>query len=75
MRPLLPKGRMDKSIRKFNNFDELKAEEYRYCQSRPVHQRVAAVSELTQEHYTLKGEAPDVPRLQRILVRFERAPR
>jgi hypothetical protein len=56
---MLPKGRMDKTIRKFSNFAEL-----RYWQSRPVHERVAAVSELTQEHYALKGEAPDVPRLQ-----------
>jgi hypothetical protein len=66
---------MDKTIRKFSNFAELKAEEYRHWQSRPVHERVAAVSELTQEHYALKGQAPDVPRLQRTLVRFERAPR
>jgi len=66
---------MNKTIRKFSNFAELKGEEYRYWQSRPVHERVAAVSELTQEHYALKGEAPDVPRLQRTLVRFERAPR
>ena len=34
-----------------------------------------AVSELTQEHYAMKGAAPDVPRLQRTLVRFERSPR
>ncbi len=72
------KDGMDKTIRKYtdpNDFEELKAEEYRYWQSRPVHERVAAVSELSQEHYALKGEAPDVPRLQRTLVRFERAPR
>lgn len=69
---------MDKTIRKYtgrDDFEELKAEEYRYWQSRPVHERIAAVSELTQEHYALKGEAPDVPRLQRTLVRFERASR
>jgi hypothetical protein len=65
------KERMDKTIRKYTNFDEMKADEYRYWQSRPVHERVAAVSELTQEHYAMKGAA-DVPRLQRTLVRFER---
>jgi hypothetical protein len=54
---------MDKTIRKYTNFDEMKADEYRYWQSRPVHERVAAVSELTQEHY--------VPRLQRTLVHVE----
>jgi hypothetical protein len=66
---------MDKTIRQYTSFDEMKAEEYRYWQSRPVYERVAAVSELTQEHYALKGEVPDVPRLQSTLVRLERAPR
>ncbi len=64
---------MDKIIRKYADFDEMKADEYRYWQSRPVHERVAAVSELTREHYALRGAVPDVPRLQRILVRLERA--
>ena len=35
----------------------------------------AISSEVTQEHYAIKGATPDVPRLQRTLVRFERAPR
>ena len=67
--------RMDKTIRKYTDFDEMKADEYRYWQSRPVHERLAAVSELTQEQYAMKGAARNVPRLQRTLVRFERAPR
>jgi hypothetical protein len=66
---------MDKTIRRYTDFDEMKADEYRYWQSRPIHERVKAVSELTQEHYALKDAAADVPRLQRTLVRFERAPR
>jgi hypothetical protein len=49
------KRSMDKSIRKFTNFEEMKAEEYRYWQSRPVHERVAAVSELTDEGYETEG--------------------
>jgi hypothetical protein len=65
----------DKTIRRYTSFDEMKADEYRYWQSRPIHERVAAVSELTQESYALKGAAPNAPRLQRTLVRFERAPR
>ncbi len=64
---------MDKTIRKYSSFDEMKAEEYRYWQSRPVHERVAAVSELTEEGYRMKGMAPDAFRLQRTLVHFERA--
>lgn len=66
---------MDKTIRRYTDFEEMKADEYRYWQSRPVHERVAAVSELTQEQYALKGAVPDVSRLQRTLVRFDRTPR
>jgi len=66
---------MDKTIRKFTNFEDLKAEEYRYWQSRPVHERIAAVAELTEACYRLKGFKPDDFRLQRTLVHFERAPR
>ena len=66
---------MDKTIRKYTNFDEMKADEYRYWQSRPVHERVAAVSELTEEGYKLKGFTPDAFRLHRTLVHFERTPR
>jgi hypothetical protein len=65
---------MDKTIRKDTSLDEMKADEYHYWQSRPVHERVNAVSELTQEQYEMKGII-NVPRLQRTLVRFERAPR
>jgi hypothetical protein len=70
--------RMDKTIRKYNSFaeiHEIKAKEYRYWQSRPVHERTDAVSELTEAMYAMKGAAPDVPRLQRTLVRFERLQR
>ena len=69
---------MDKTIRKYSriaDLDEIKADEYRYWQSRPLHERMAAVSELTQEQYAMKGEVLDVPRLQRTLVRFERPQR
>jgi hypothetical protein len=67
--------RMDKTIRKYTDFEEMKADEYRYWQSRPVHERVAAVSELTEEGYKLKGFKTDDFRLLRTLVYFERAPR
>jgi hypothetical protein len=66
---------MDKTIRRYTDFDEMKADEYRYWQSRPVHERLAAVAELTEEGYRMKGMGPDAFRLQRTLVRFERAPR
>ena len=66
---------MDKTIRKYASFDDMKSDEYRYWQSRPVHERVAAVSELTEECYRMKGMKPDAFRLQRTLVHFERTPR
>jgi hypothetical protein len=66
---------MHRTIRKYTDFEEMKADEYRYWQSRPVYERVAAVSKLTQEQYAMKGEPPDVPRLQRTVVHFERSPR
>ena len=66
---------VDKSIRKYASFDEMKADEYRYWQSRPAHERIAAIWELTVEGYPLKGFKRDDFRLQRTLVHFERTPR
>ena len=66
---------MDKTIRVYQSLDEMKADEYRYWQSRPVHERMDAVAEITLATYATKGAAPDVPRLQRTLVRFERLQR
>lgn len=63
---------MDKTIRKYGSLDEMKADEYRYWQSRPAHERMKAVSELTQAMHAMKGADSDVPRLQRILVRIQR---
>lgn len=66
---------MDKTIRKYASFDDMKADEYRYWLTRPVHERVAAVWDLTVEGYTLKGFKPDDFALQRTLVHFECTPR
>jgi hypothetical protein len=59
---------MDKTIRVFASLDEMKADEYRYWQSRPVHERMEAVAELSLAAYGLKDE----PRLERTLVQLER---
>jgi len=64
--------RMDKTIRIFASPDEMKAEEYRYWQSRPVHERMDAVAEITLAAYQMKEPAPDVRRLQRTLVHLPR---
>ena len=63
---------MDKTIRKYISFDDMKHDEYRYWQSRPAHERIDAVSELTQALCALKGEVADVPRMERTLIRIQR---
>jgi hypothetical protein len=63
---------MEAVIRTFDSFKELKADEYRYWQSRPAHERLNAVAEMTLAAYATKGTLPDVPRLQRTLVCLQR---
>jgi hypothetical protein len=64
--------RMDKTIRTFASPDEMKEEEYRYWQSRPVHERMDAVAEITLAAYRMKEPTSDVRRLQRTLVHLPR---
>jgi hypothetical protein len=63
---------MDKTIRKYTDFEEMKADEYRYWQSRPVHERMDAVEEMIQTVYALRGWKiePEVPRSQRPFLRL-----
>jgi hypothetical protein len=60
------------TIRKYTDFDEIKADEYRYWQSRPAHERLEAVDEMIETAYAFKGWKiePDAPRLQRPFVRL-----
>jgi hypothetical protein len=53
-----------------DDFNQMKADEYRYWQSQPGHARIAAISELSDEGYAMKGQ--HVRRLQRTLVRLQR---
>jgi hypothetical protein len=66
---------VEKTIHKYASHQQLKAEEYRYWQSRPVHKRMDAVVETTLTAYALKGMAQDVPSLQGPLIRLQRPPR
>ncbi len=59
-------------IKRYASLYAMKAEEYRYWQERPDHERIAAVSEITSEAYGLKGSRADVPRLERTLVHLKR---
>ena len=65
---------MDKSIHRYSSLDAMKADEYRYWQSVSGQERMRAVSEMSAEAYALKGQLPDVLRLQRTLVRIQRSP-
>jgi hypothetical protein len=49
LRPVLQTTYIGKIIRKYSGFDRMEAGEYRYWQRRPVHERMDAASELTQQ--------------------------
>jgi len=66
---------MDMTVRQYQSFEEMKADEYRYWQSRPVHELISAVSEITLAAYAMKGQALDVPRFERIVVCLQRPQR
>ena len=66
---------MDKSVRVYDRREEMKADEYQYWQSRPVHERMSAVAELTLSAYAMKEPAQDVRRLQKTLVCLQRPQR
>jgi hypothetical protein len=64
---------MDKTIRKYTNFDEMKADEYREWQALPGYVRLNAIVELSLAQYQLKEPTRDVrQRLQRTLVHLQR---
>ena len=66
---------MEKVVRTFDSHNAMKAAEYEYWQSRPVHERMAAVSELTRSLYPMKDADPDVLRLQRTAAVLQRPER
>ena len=64
---------MDKTIRKYASFDEMKADEYREWQELPGYERLNAAAALSLALYQLKEPTRDVqPRLQRTLVHLQR---
>jgi hypothetical protein len=64
---------MDKTIRKVASSEESKNEEYRYWQSVPPSERLAAAWQLSIDQYRQKGIEPDGQGLKRYLVRTRRA--
>ena len=57
---------MHKTIRKFNSFEEVKDEEYRYWQSLPPAERIEAAFQLSVDQYRMKGIEPDGSALRQI---------
>jgi hypothetical protein len=66
---------MDKSVRVYTSLEEMKADEYRYWQSRPVYERMDAVAEITRAAYAMKEVDPNVRRLQGTVVCLQRPQR
>ena len=52
-------------IRRYTSLEAMKADEYDYWQQRPASERMNAVTEITNEAYSLKGRSPDAPRARR----------
>lgn len=72
--PVCYKERMDKTIRKYTSFDEMKADEYREWQELPDYERLNTAAELSLALYQAKEPTPnDVrARLQRTIVHLKR---
>jgi hypothetical protein len=66
---------MDKTIRGFTSFDEMKMEEYREWQAMPGLARLSAAAELSMSLFPGKGSPGDLQQgLQRTFVRLQRPP-
>jgi hypothetical protein len=64
---------MDKSIRIYTSFEEMKADDYREWQALPGYERLNAAAELSLALYQLKDPTRDARQgLQRTLVRLQR---
>jgi hypothetical protein len=66
---------MDKTVRKFASFEEMKDEEFRYWQSVTPAERFAAGHQLSVEGYRAYGYSADGAELKRFAVRIEQARR
>lgn len=66
---------MDSEIRVYKSLKEVKADEYRYWQSRPVHERMSAAAEMSLAAYGMERPEPDIRRLISTAVCIERPKR
>ena len=66
---------MDKTIRRVTDFKEQRAETYRYWQSRPVSERIEAITEIARDVYLARGVNMDTRPSDKTIVRRERVSR
>jgi hypothetical protein len=64
---------MDKTIRRVTDFKEQRLETYRYWRSRPLSERLGAVSDIARESYLSKGIDVDARPSNKTIVRVERS--
>ena len=63
---------VDKTIRRFESLESMKAAEYEAWQAVSAGDRLAAVMVISIALYGLRGQAPNVRRLQRSPIRVQR---
>ena len=66
---------MEMVAQKFGSFQEIKDEEYRYWQSLPASERIAAGHQMSVEGYRAHGHSADGRELKTVAVRLQRKPR
>ena len=66
---------MEMVAQKFESFQEIKDEEYRYWQSLPASERIAAGHQMSVEGYRAHGYSADGRELKTVAVRLQREPR
>jgi hypothetical protein len=66
---------MEMVAQKFGSFQEIKDEEYRYWQSLPASERIAAGHQMSVEGYRAHGHSADGRELKTVAVRLQREPR
>jgi hypothetical protein len=66
---------VDKTIRRVTDFKEQRAETYRYWQSRPISERIEAMTEIARNVYLARGIDVDARPSDKTIVRIERSSR
>ncbi len=66
---------MDKTIRRVTDFKEQRLETYRYWRSRPISERIEAITEIARDVYRGRGIDGDTRPSDKTIVRRERISR